>query len=69
MDEDKALHVAELILQYFEGGAWEGAKEIWLEADLDADQRVAIWAYFDSRQRAWLKGEDRKYINEYISER
>ena len=53
------------ILESFEAGAWQHALELWLQADLDADERVHCWHYFDSRQRAFLKGADRKYNDDY----
>lgn len=51
----------------FEGGAWALAREIWYQAEreLTIDQQVACWEFFpDSRQRAYLKGEDRKYLQD-----
>ena len=54
------------ILDYFNGGDWPQALELWLTADIENDERVIIWNFFDSKQRAWLKGEDRLYIKEFL---
>ena len=54
------------ILELFEAGAWKAALDTWEVVNLDADERVWCWQYFDSRQRAWLKGDDRKYIDGYL---
>jgi hypothetical protein len=61
----RVLHVAEDMLENFEGGAWAAAREIWEVADLDTDERVQVWMFLDSKQRAYLKGSDRKYLDDY----
>jgi hypothetical protein len=51
----------------FLGGAWALAKEIWFQAqnELTTDQQAACWEFrTDSRERAYLKGEDRKYLQD-----
>lgn len=68
LSEDQRLKVqlvGSLVLSAFEGGDWPLARQNWEEADLDADERVACWGYFtDSRQRAYLKRDDRKYLED-----
>ncbi len=58
----KVQLVGLLVLDAFEGGDWPLARQNWKEADLDNDERAACWGYFDSRQRAYLKGDERKYL-------
>ncbi len=57
--------LAAWILECFEGGDWESARLVWEEAELDADETIACWGFFtDSRQRAYLKREDRSYLKD-----
>jgi hypothetical protein len=61
--------IATLILVAFDGGDWPLARQLWEEANsnaehLDADEHVACWDCFDSRQRAYLIREDRKYLED-----
>jgi len=54
------------ILEQFDGGAWKAAKQIWDTADLDADERVACWKFFNSKQQAFLNDRrERKYLQEF----
>jgi len=53
-----------LILEYFDGGEWPGARKIWEEAELTNDERAELFSFFDSKQRAYLKDEDRQYLRE-----
>ena len=61
----RVIDLAETLLELFEAGRWAEALEIWSCCDLDADERVVTWGFLDSRQRAWLKGEDRKYLEDF----
>lgn len=66
-EQKKVAWTASKMFNAFEGGAWKLAKEIMQEdtQDWHADMWAALWAFFpDSRQRAFLKGEDRKYLEE-----
>ena len=54
------------LLELFEAGAWKEAYDTWEKIDLDTDERVWCWQYFDSKQRAFLKGADRAYLDEYF---
>ena len=61
-----APHLSSLIgfmLDCFDGGDWSMAKQVWTTAAITNDERVDVWGYLDSRQRAFLKGDDRKYLN------
>ena len=64
----RIIHLVDLILECFEGGDWPQALELWLTADIENDDRIIIWNFFDSKQRAWLKGEDRGYIRDYLGQ-
>jgi len=50
----------------FSGGDWKCARQTWEDSGLDADDRVWCWQFFDSRQRAFLKGDERKYLDDYL---
>lgn len=66
LTEDQRLKVqlvASLMLDAFDGGDWPLAKEHWTNADFDADEHAACWSYFDSKQRAYLSGANRKYLD------
>ena len=68
LSEDQKLKVqlvGSLVLDAFEGGDWPQARQNWEEAELDTDERAACWGYFDSRQRAFLKRDDRIYLDEF----
>jgi hypothetical protein len=62
----RVIHLANDCLEMFDAGAWDEALDIWINCDLDADERVQAWTFFDSKQRAWLKQDARKYIDEYL---
>ena len=68
LDEDRKLFVqlvASVMLEHFDGGDWPKAKEIWKNAEFSTEECVACWSYFDSRQRAWLKDDDRQYLDQF----
>lgn len=56
--------IVRTVLEHFDGGDWPTARRIWEEAALTNDERGDWFRFFDSQQRAWLKYEDRKYLQE-----
>lgn len=56
------------MIEAFNGGAWHLAREIWqqAQAELNTDCQAAVWEFLGAdraRERAYLKGENRKYLN------
>ena len=62
------INLLQEITEHFHGGDWEGARAIWsgILIDLEIEDALWIWDLLDSRERAFLKGEDRKYLHEYL---
>lgn len=57
------------MLDAFDGGAWQLAREIWqqAQAELTTDCQAAVWEFLGAdrtRERAYLKGENRKYLQQ-----
>jgi hypothetical protein len=56
----------DLMLEAFDGGDWPLAKQHYEEhiRTLEIEEHCEIWTYFDSKQRAYLKGDDRGYLKD-----
>ena len=54
----------DILLGCFDGGDWKEARTFYLSLDLEIEQHLVLWSYLDSRQRAFLKNEDRKYLRD-----
>jgi hypothetical protein len=65
---DKSDFVTHKVLDHLDGGAWKEAKALWDEycKDMENEEILECWEHFDSKQRAWLKGDDRRYIDEFL---
>jgi hypothetical protein len=48
----------------FDGGDWPAAKQHWIDADLTSEERVAVWCFLGPKHRAYLKDDDRKYLQD-----
>ena len=67
LDEDQRLKVqlvASLVRDAFDGGDWPLAKQNWEQAELNNEERIACWNYFGSRERAYLKDDERNYLQD-----
>ena len=56
----------DLMLEAFDGGDWPLAKMHYEQyiVPLSVEEHVEIWERLDSRQRAYLKNEDRQYLKD-----
>lgn len=67
-DDLKAVLVASLMMDAFEGGDWRLAKQHWEETEMTNDERLEVWGFFSgkkySRERAYLNDDDRQYLKE-----
>ena len=52
------------VLDAFEGGDWPLAKQLWeaLIVDMDIEDMLLYWELLDSKQQAYIKNADRKYL-------
>jgi hypothetical protein len=67
----RQLHVDEIAFQLreaFDGGAWKLALQIWQDAALEGQELLYAWTLFKNPiERAWLKQDNRIYIDEYLN--
>lgn len=64
-DDDLRIQlVASIVLDAFDGGDLPLAKQNWVQAPLDNDERARCAQYFGPELRAYLKNDARKYLEE-----
>jgi len=67
LNDEEKTHVQFWVagmLEAFDGGDWNLARDMWIEAQFTSDEAVAVFGFLDSKQRAFLKGDNRKYLND-----